>query len=82
MCCARSSFPGALPYVITGLQIAMGVAWFSLVAGEMVAGQSGLGYLINDSYTTTKYPTIVIGMLTLGIVGMRRALPCACSATA
>jgi NitT/TauT family transport system permease protein len=61
--------PGALPYVITGLQIAMGVAWFSLVAGEMVAGQSGLGYLINYSYTTTKYPTIVIGMLTLGIVG-------------
>jgi NitT/TauT family transport system permease protein len=61
--------PGALPYVITGLQVAMGVAWFSLVAGEMVAGQSGLGYLINYSYTTTKYPTIVIGMLTLGIVG-------------
>ncbi|HEY1508338.1 MAG TPA: ABC transporter permease [Solirubrobacteraceae bacterium] len=61
--------PGALPYVMTGLQIAIGVAWFSLVAGEMVAGQSGLGYLINDSYTTTKYPTIVIGMLTLGIVG-------------
>jgi NitT/TauT family transport system permease protein len=61
--------PGALPYVITGLQVAMGVAWFSLVAGEMVAGQSGLGYLINDSYTTTKYPTIVIGMLTLGVLG-------------
>jgi NitT/TauT family transport system permease protein len=61
--------PGALPYVVTGLQVAMGVAWFSLVAGEMVAGQSGLGYLINYSYTTTKYPTIVIGMLTLGIVG-------------
>jgi NitT/TauT family transport system permease protein len=35
----------------------------------MVAGQSGLGYLINYSYTTTKYPTIVIGMLTLGVVG-------------
>lgn len=61
--------PGALPYVITGAQIAIGVAWFSLVAGEMVAGQSGLGYLINDSYTTTRYPTIVIGMLTLGVVG-------------
>lgn len=61
--------PGALPYVVTGLQVAMGVAWFSLVAGEMVAGQSGLGYLINSSYTTTRYPTIVIGMLTLGIVG-------------
>jgi NitT/TauT family transport system permease protein len=61
--------PGALPYVVTGLQIAMGVAWFSLVAGEMVAGQSGLGYLINYSYATTKYPTIVIGMLTLGVAG-------------
>jgi NitT/TauT family transport system permease protein len=61
--------PSALPYVVTGSQIAVGVAWFSLIAGEMVAGHSGLGYLINYSYTTTKYPTIVIGMLTLGMVG-------------
>jgi sulfonate transport system permease protein len=61
--------PGALPYVFTGLQIAMGVAWFSLVAGEMIAGRRGLGYLINSSYTTTRYPTIVIAMITLGIVG-------------
>lgn len=61
--------PGSLPYVFTGLQIGMGVAWFSLVAGEMIAGQFGLGYLINASYTTTRYPTIVIAMITLGIVG-------------
>ena len=61
--------PGALPYIFTGLQIAMGVAWFSLVAGEMIAGRHGLGYLINSSYTTTRYPTIVIAMMTLGIVG-------------
>jgi sulfonate transport system permease protein len=61
--------PGALPYVTTGMKIAIGVSWFSLVAGEMVAGQSGLGYLINSSYATVRYPTIVIGMLTLGIVG-------------
>jgi NitT/TauT family transport system permease protein len=61
--------PGALPYIFTGLQIAMGVAWFSLVAGEMIAGRFGLGYLINESYTTTRYPTIVIAMITLGLVG-------------
>jgi len=61
--------PGALPFVFTGLQIAMGVAWFSLVAGEMIAGRHGLGYLINSSYTTTRYPTIVIAMITLGVVG-------------
>lgn len=61
--------PGALPSVFTGLQIAMGVAWFSLVAGEMIAGRFGLGYLVNSSYATTRYPTIVIAMITLGIVG-------------
>lgn len=61
--------PGALPYIFTGLQISVGVAWFSLVAAEMVSGQFGLGYLINTSYTTIEYPTIVIAMLTLGIVG-------------
>jgi NitT/TauT family transport system permease protein len=61
--------PGALPYIFTGLQIAMGVAWFSLVAGEMVAGRFGLGYLINSSYTTTRYTTIIIAMITLGFVG-------------
>jgi len=61
--------PGALPYLFTGLQIAMGVAWFSLVAGEMIAGRFGLGYLINSSYTTTRYPTVVIAMITLGLVG-------------
>ena len=68
--------PGALPYIFTGLQIAMGVAWFSLVAGEMIAGRHGLGYLVNSSYTTTRYPTIVIAMITLGVVGFASsALP-------
>jgi NitT/TauT family transport system permease protein len=61
--------PGALPFIFTGLQISVGVAWFSLVAAEMVSGQFGLGYLINNAYTMVQYPTIVIGMLTLGIVG-------------
>ena len=61
--------PGALPFIFTGLQISMGVAWFSLAAAEMVSGQFGLGYLINTSYTMVQYPTIVIGMLTLGLVG-------------
>lgn len=61
--------PGALPFIFTGLQISVGVAWFSLVAAEMVSGQLGLGYVINTSYTMVRYPTIVIGMLTLGAVG-------------
>lgn len=61
--------PGAMPFIFTGLQISVGVAWFSLVAGEMVSGQFGLGYVINTSYTMVRYPTIVIGMVTLGAVG-------------
>lgn len=61
--------PGALPFVFTGLQISVGVAWFSLVAAEMVSGEYGLGYVINTSYTTVRYPTIIIGMISVGIVG-------------
>lgn len=61
--------PGALPFIFTGLQISIGVAWFSLVAAEMVSGQYGLGYVINTSYTMVRYPTIIIGMITLGAVG-------------
>ena len=61
--------PGALPYIFTGLQIGMGVAWFSLVVGEMVSGQYGLGYRINAAYSTVAYPTMAIAMITLGFVG-------------
>ena len=61
--------PGALPYVFTGLQISIGVAWFSLVAAEMVSGDFGLGYLILNSYVNSVTVPMVIGMMTLGIVG-------------
>lgn len=61
--------PGALPFIFTGLQISIGVAWFSLVAAEMVSGEFGLGYMIVDSYMNVTYVTMVIGMLTLGFVG-------------
>jgi NitT/TauT family transport system permease protein len=61
--------PGSLPYVFTGLQIGMGVAWFSLVAGEMIAGEAGLGYLILNAYNELQITTIVIGMATLGFLG-------------
>jgi ABC-type nitrate/sulfonate/bicarbonate transport system permease component/CRP-like cAMP-binding protein len=61
--------PGAMPFIFTGLQISVGVSWFSLVAAEMVSGQYGLGYVINTSFVMVRYPTIVIGMVTLGVVG-------------
>ena len=61
--------PGALPFVFTGLQISIGVAWFSLVAAEMVSGDLGLGYLIVDSYMNNDTVPMVIGLITLGFVG-------------
>ena len=61
--------PGALPFVFTGLQISIGVAWFSLVAAEMVSGDFGLGYLILNSYVNSVTVPMVIGMMTLGLVG-------------
>ena len=61
--------PGALPFIFTGLQISVGVAWFSLVAGEMVSGEYGLGYLINSAYVNVQYVVIIIGMISVGIVG-------------
>jgi NitT/TauT family transport system permease protein len=65
----RVVIPGALPFIFTGLQLAMGVAWFALVGGELIAGRSGLGFLIFDGYTQVALPNIFIGMITLGVLG-------------
>ena len=61
--------PGSLPFIFTGLEISVGVAWFSLVAAEMVSGEFGLGYMIVDAYMNITYVSMVIGMLTLGFAG-------------
>src|SRR5262249_33577787 len=61
--------PGAMPHVFIGLQIAMGLSWVALVAGEMIAGKRGLGYMIYDAYSMVQIPTIIMGMLTLGLLG-------------
>ncbi len=61
--------PGAMPSIVAGLAIGMGVAWFSLLAGEIISGQYGIGYFTWTSYTLVKYPEIIIGMLTIGGLG-------------
>jgi NitT/TauT family transport system permease protein len=62
--------PGALPSIVTGLSIGMGNAWFSLVTAEMVSGQFGIGYYTWESYTLQNYPNIVLGMISIGLLGM------------
>lgn len=61
--------PGAMPSIVAGLAIGMGVAWFSLLAGEIISGQYGIGYFTWTSYTLIQYPEIIIGMLTIGGMG-------------
>jgi len=61
--------PGALPSIMAGMSIGMGVAWFSLLAGEIISGQYGIGYFTWNSYTLVEYPNIIIGMLTIGGLG-------------
>ena len=61
--------PGAMPSIVAGLAIGMGVAWFSLLAGEIISGQYGIGYYTWNSYTLIQYPQIIIGMFTIGGLG-------------
>lgn len=68
---ARVVFPAALPQVLTGLRLALGVAWLVVVAAEMIAVDSGLGYLIIDSRNAGKrYDLVIAGMLLIGLIGL------------
>jgi len=67
----RVIFPAILPQVLGGLRIALGIAWLVLVAAEMIAVNSGLGYLIIDSRNAGKrYDLVVAGMLLIGVIGL------------
>lgn len=64
-------FPSTLPQVITGLRIALGIAWLVVVAAEMIAVNSGLGFLIIDARNAGKrYDLVVAGMLMIGAIGL------------
>jgi NitT/TauT family transport system permease protein len=68
---SRVVFPAALPQILVGLRIALGIAWLVVVAGEMIAVDSGLGYLIIDSRNSGKRYDLVVGaMLLIGIIGL------------
>jgi NitT/TauT family transport system permease protein len=64
-------FRACLPQIITGLRIALGIAWLVVVAAEMIAVNSGLGYLIIDARNAGKrYDLVVAGMLMIGLIGL------------
>ncbi|HWP96083.1 MAG TPA: ABC transporter permease [Syntrophomonadaceae bacterium] len=62
-------FPSTLPYIMTGLRVGLGVAWMCVVAAELIAASSGIGYLIMDARQLSQADVVLVGMLTIGIVG-------------
>jgi NitT/TauT family transport system permease protein len=64
-------FPAALPQIIVGMRIGLGVAWLVVVAAEMIALRSGLGYLIIDSRNAgNRYDLVIAGMIIIGLIGL------------
>jgi NitT/TauT family transport system permease protein/taurine transport system permease protein len=56
--------------VITGMRLAMGAAWTSIVAVELIAATSGLGYLINNAGVNLQTPLVLSGIVTISILGI------------
>lgn len=67
----RVIIPAVLPEIIIGMRIALGVAWLVVVAAEMIALRSGLGYLIMDSRNAgNRYDLVIAGMIIIGVIGL------------
>ena len=62
--------PAALPHIFTGMRIGLGIGWMALVAGELVAAPSGLGYMINNARTLFRSDYILLGMVLIGVLGL------------
>ena len=63
--------PAVLPEIIVGMRISLGVAWLVVVAAEMIALRSGLGYLIMDSRNAgNRYDLVIAGMIIIGVIGL------------
>ena len=67
----RILYPAAVPQLIIGLRITLGIAWLVVVAAEMIAVNSGLGFLIVDARNAgNRYDLVVAGMVIIGIIGL------------
>lgn len=65
----RVVLPAALPSIMTGVRLSMGIAWVLVVVAEILAVRSGLGYLLNDSYQFYRNDVVIAAMLSIGVLG-------------
>ncbi|MDX3451129.1 ABC transporter permease [Streptomyces sp. ME02-8801-2C] len=61
--------PGALPGILGGLSVGIGVSWICVISAEMISGQYGVGYRTWQDYTIVNYPGVLVGMATIGLLG-------------
>ncbi|HVT91755.1 MAG TPA: ABC transporter permease [Bryobacteraceae bacterium] len=67
----RVLYPAVMPKLIIGLRITLGIAWLVVVAAEMIAVNSGLGFLIVDARNAgNRYDLVVAGMVIIGVIGL------------
>ncbi len=63
-------FPAVLPYMLTGVRLAVGAAWLVIVAAEMLTGGVGIGFWIWDEWNNLNVKNIIIAIFVIGIVGL------------
>ncbi|MDQ1015074.1 ABC transporter permease [Streptomyces afghaniensis] len=66
---AHVVLPGAMPGIFSGLSVSVGVAWICVISAEMISGQFGIGYYTWQSYGLLDYSGVIVGMLSIGILG-------------
>ncbi|HET7835796.1 MAG TPA: nitrate ABC transporter permease [Variovorax sp.] len=66
----RILFPAVLPYMLTGVRLAVGTAWLVIVAAEMLTGGVGIGFWVWDEWNNLNVANIIIAIFVIGIVGL------------
>ena len=67
---AKIIFPAILPEILPALRVSLGIAWLVVVAAEMIAVKSGLGYLILDSRNALRMDYVIDAMIAIGLIGI------------
>ena len=62
--------PSVLPYMLTGVRLAIGTAWLVIVAAEMLTGGVGIGFWVWDEWNNLNVPHIIIAIVVIGVVGL------------
>ena len=65
----RVLLPASLPSVVVGMTVGMGITWAVVVAAEMIASQTGLGFMTWRGYVAGEFPVIIVGMMSIGVAG-------------